>query len=212
MEKIIISVLVGLGLYFTLNSSGSCSTGSKVEPLVNDTIRSPESNYQKAQLGGQNWSTETIGWIENSRYNQNWGKYPPGFNLSSEAREVFDILEEKDLILTHKIIFEVMSMILCQYKFLQSKMCSDTMIEDRIKDLDALGYKRYNNKYRNKLKKIVGLTYDSASQSSLEFLLRGLTLIEDELDKLKNLYNYDSINKLINKFYLNYFTTVAKDC
>lgn len=216
MEKIILSGLIALGIIYTLTSSTTCSAGTKVEKLVNDKVRPFESTNEKAQLGGQTWSTETIGWIENGRYNRNYGKYPPCFKLSSEAQEIFDILDKKNLILAHKVIFEVMSMILCQYKFLKSKMCADTMIEDRVKDLDALGYRRYDNTYRNKLKKIVGLNYEPASQSSLEFLLRSLTLIEYQLNKLEysglNKSEFEQILSLVNKFYFKYFPTIAKDC
>jgi len=215
MEKIILSALIAIGLYFTF-ASNTCSAETKVEKLVNDKVKAFESKNQIAQLGGQTWSTETIGWIENGRYNRNHGKYPPCFNISVGAQEIFNILESNNLILTHKVIFEVMSMILCQYKFIKSKMCVDTMIEDRIRDLDALGYRRYDSTYKNKLKKIVGLNYATASQSSLEFLLRSLTLIEYQLNKLEssnlNKSQLEQILRLVNKFYLKYFPTIVKDC
>ena len=217
MDKLILSALVGFGLYLTVIST--CSSKIKVEKLINNE-NLLESSQAPAQLGGQTWSTESIGWIENSRLNRNYNKYPPCFKLSKEAREIYDRLENKqlskeNLILTHKVLFEVMSMILCQYTFLLSKMCVNTMIEDRIRDLDALGYVRYDNRYRPKLSKLVGKYYDTASQASLEFLLRGLTLIEDELTKLSYKINENELNQikiLISRFTSQFFVLVAKDC
>lgn len=211
MEKIILSALVGIGFYFLLSSSES----SKVKKLVNDKVKSCESELGPVQLGGDTWSTETIGWIENSRFNKNYNKYPPCFKLSKEAQQIYDMVENKNLVLTRKVLFEVISMILCQYKFLKSKICADTMIEDRIRDLDALGYIRYDNRYRNKLARLVGTNYNTSSQSSLEFLLRSLTLIEDEINKLNEKLNETEMNQLKNlmgKFYSQFFVPVAKDC
>jgi hypothetical protein len=211
MEKIILSVLVGIGFYFLLSGSDS----SKVEKLVNNKVKLWKSDLGPAQMGGDTWSTETIGWIENSRYNKNYNKYPPCFKLSNEAQQVYDMIENKNLVLTHKVLFEAISMILCQYKFLRSKMCADTMIEDRIRDLDALGYVRYDNRYRNKLAILVGTHYNTSSQSSLEFLLRSLTLMEDEINKLNEKLNETEMNQLKNlmsKFYSQFFVPVAKDC
>ena len=219
MEKIILSALIGIGLYLTLTSSDSCSSKTKVEKLINDKVKPNESTYGQAQFGGQTFSNEIIGWIENSRFNSgnviSNKTYPPCFKLSKEGQEIYDILESKNLIATHKVLLEVISMILCQYKFLASKMCVDTMIEDRIRDMDALGYKRYDNRYRPKLLKLVGKYYETASQSSLEFLLRGLTLMEDELTKLSYKVNeteLDQIKNLISRFNSQFFVLVAKDC
>lgn len=209
MEKILLSISVGIGFYFLLSES------SKVEELVNDKVKPWELGLGPAQLGGKTWSTETIGWIENSRYNRNYNKYPPCFKLSKEAQQIYDLVESKGLVITHKVLFEAISMILCQYKFLKSKMCVDTMIEERIRDLDALGYVRYDNRYRNKLARLVGIYINTSSQSSLEFLLRSLTLIEDEINKLSGKLNELEINQLnilIGKFYSKFFVIVAKDC
>lgn len=211
MEKIILSLLVGIGFYFLISESNY----PKEENLVNDKVNTWESRIVPAQLGGQTWSTESIGWIENSRYNKNYNKYPPCFNLSKEAQEIYDIAESKNLIIIHKVIFEVMSMIVCQYNFMGSKICTNTMIENRIRDLDALGYIRYDNRYRNSLITLVGNYYNTSSQISLEFLLRSLTLIEDELSKIYTKINESEIIQLkilIRKFYSQFFVPIAKDC
>ena len=211
MEKIILSLLVGIGFYFLISESNY----PKEENLVNDKVNTWESRIEPVQLGGQTWSTESIGWIENSRYNINYNKYPPCFNLSKEAQEIYDIAESKNIIITHKVLFEVISMILCQYNFMASKMCIDTMIENRIRDLDALGYIRYDNRYRNNLINLVGNYYNTSSQISLQFLLKSLTLIEDELGKIYKKSNESEINQLktlIGKFYSQFFVSIAKGC
>lgn len=201
MNRICLLFLIAIGIFVVLSNKKENFTNKK---------------YADADLKNKTWSTEKIGWIENSRYNLNDGKYPPCFNLSNNAKEIFDLLESNQLIVKHKVLLEVISMILCQYKYLSSKLCIDTMIQNRIQDLTALGYQRYDNRYRDLLKNIIGnYLYENSSPLFLEFLLRSLTLIEEQIIKMKvDIANnkLEKIRLLISNFYNEYFSLIAKGC
>jgi len=210
MENMILLILVCYCFYFLISDS-NCS--KKV--LIDNNTNNLESKKKLLYIDNQIYKTEYIGWIENSRYNSNYNKFPPCFKLSKEAQQIYNIIENKNIIITHKVLFEVLSMILCQYNFLKSKMCVNTMIENRITDLDSLGYNRYDNRYRNKLITLLGNHYNTSSQYSIEFLLKSLTLIEDELNKIYNKINESEKNQLkslIEKFYSDFFIYIAQDC
>lgn len=138
-------------------------------------------------------------WIENSRNNNNYKNYPPCFNLSTEAQKIYDILASKKMIEKHKILFEVYSMLFCQIKYLRMKNCSNTMLLDRINDLEKLSgdINQLNNK----------------NNSTLKFLELCAFLISKEIDKINLSQNEISlIIELNNNICSNFFQTIVLNC
>lgn len=215
MDKLLIPILIGVGFYWIFGRNKSNENNTKpsrqIEKLLNTHFNKKYYKYAQAELANTTYSTETLGWIENNRSNENDGRYPPGFYLSNEAQQIYNLLNSKQLVVKHKVLLEVISMILSQYKFLQSKICTNTMIENRIQDLSALGYKRGDNRYKNLFKKIIGnYQWNNSSQLSLAFGLRSLTLIEDEINKIEIKQN--EIRNLVQKIYSDFISKIIKDC
>lgn len=208
MQNILFGIIAGLVLISIFNTPNKKKSDKTSEPLINIL----ETNAS-AELDNITYSSTNLGWIENSRNNRNFKKYPPCFNLSIEAQKLFDILESYDMVVKHKVLLEVYSIILCQVSYLKSKLCPQTMLIDRLTDLDALGALRYT-KYYNELinyvsKSILGLT----SPISLEFLNKSLFLIDKEIDKI--ILPKDKIDdiKQFNKSICSYaFPIIARDC
>ena len=214
MEKNLLLALLGLVFYVVFKSPSK----KPKEPFVYDLVNGVPIplRYAPAQLGGNTYSTETLGWIENSRGNMNYEKYPPCFDLSTQAQTIFDLLESKNLIRKYKVLLDVISMMLCQIKFLASKVCTSTMIGERVKDLDAFGYVRNDNRYLTFLIKMIGQKqYDDSYPSTVDFILKSVTLIEDQLALLKNDVNEITIKRissLVSEVYSLTLIQIAEDC
>lgn len=150
-------------------------------------------------------------WIENSRNNNNYKNYPPCFNLSTEAQKIYDILASKKMIEKHKILFEVYSMLFCQIKYLRMKNCSNTMLLDRINDLEKLSGDINISNYKNILKYISQL--NNKNNSTLKFLELCAFLISKEIDKINLSQNEISlIIELNNNICSNFFQTIVLNC
>jgi hypothetical protein len=150
-------------------------------------------------------------WIENSRNNNNYKNYPPCFNLSTEAQKIYDILASKKMIEKHKILFEVYSMLFCQIKYLRMKNCSNTMLLDRINDLEKLSGDINISNYKNILKYINQL--NNKNNSTLKFLELCAFLISKEIDKINLSQNEISlIIELNNNICSNFFQTIVLNC
>ena len=184
------------------------------EPLININVPIKMlGGNAPADLTNTTYSKTKLGWIENSRNNRNFKKYPPCFNLSIQAQKLFDLLEANDLIVKHKVLLEVYSMILCQVKYLKSKLCPQTMLIDRLTNLDSFGALRYTNYYNNLTNYVSKNRLYLTSSLTLEFLNKALSLIDKEID-LINLSN-DKIDniKQLNKSICSYaFPIIAKEC
>jgi hypothetical protein len=150
-------------------------------------------------------------WIENSRNNNNYKNYPPCFNLSTEAQKIYDILASKNMIEKHKILFEVYSMLFCQIKYLRMKNCSNTMLLDRINDLEKLSGDINISNYKNILKYISQL--NNKNNLTLKFLELCAFLISKEIDKINLSQNEISlIIELNNNICSNFFQTIVLNC
>lgn len=60
-------------------------------------------------------------WTENKRYNSNYEKYPPCYNISKDSREIYSILEKYNLLKKYHQLLDLYSIILCQKYHIQNK-------------------------------------------------------------------------------------------
>ncbi len=156
----------------------------------------------EANLDNITYSKEILGYVENSRNNLNWGKYPPCFDSSPEAIQIFDILESEKLITSHKVLLEAISIILCHHKQNQVNQCIQNQINDKINVMANLGYKRNDLTFGSKIEQVLGDQYQQTSPFVIELLLRATTLIENELNNMKlSTEKMDKIRNLVNLFY-----------
>jgi len=152
-------------------------------------------------------------WIENSRNNNNYKNYPPCFNLSTEAQKIYDILASKKMIEKHKILFEVYSMLFCQIKYLRMKNCSNTMLLDRINDLEKLSGDISINYTKKLLNYISQSNIENMNNYTLNFLNKSLFLISKEIDRINLSQNEISLIKKLNDYIcLNFFQTIILNC
>ncbi len=218
MNNILLGIVSGIILTWVLTmdckNKNDNKKNNKKENLIN--VEYPidmMGGYATANLNNTTYSKTKLGWIENSRNNRNYKKYPPCFNLSLPAQEIFNILEANELIIKHKVLFEVYSMILCQVTYLKSKLCPQTMLLDRIKDLDAFGAPRYSNYIENLKKYVSKSQIDKASPISLEFLNKSLYLIDHQINQI-NLPSETTklIKNLNNEICIYAFPIIITDC
>ena len=152
-------------------------------------------------------------WIENSRNNNNYKNYPPCFNLSTEAQKIYDILVSKNLIEKHKILFEVYSILFCQIKYLKIKKCSNTMLLDRINDLNNLIGNISINNTKKLLNYISQSNIENINNLTLNFLNKILFLLTKEIEKIVLPQNEFSLIIELNDYIcLNFFQTIILNC
>lgn len=155
----------------------------------------------------------TNSWIENSRNNNNFKTYPPCFNLSTEAQKIYDILASKNMIEKHKILFEVYSILFCQIKYLKMKKCSNTMLLDRINNLDNLTGNISINNTNKLLNYISQSNIENMNNLTLNFLNKSLFLIIKEIERIVLYQNEINLIKKLNDYIcLNFFQTIILNC
>ncbi len=160
-------------------------TGIEHFSFLND-----EPNY----LGGGNNKENKFTYIENKRLNYNFGKYPPCFNLSYEAQQIFDALDMKGEREKYELLFDIYSILLCQKYHASYKECNPQMIEDRIKDVQKFLPEYFDQaKIRTKISKYIKLNNSKISK----LIIMCYYLIEKQM---KNI-NDDKIKELNHKFY-----------
>jgi hypothetical protein len=144
-------------------------------------------------------------YFEFKRLNLTFGKYPPGFNLSSEAQQIFDFLDSKDLLVKYKDLLNVYSVLLCQKYHSSYKECDPSMLEDRVSDVKSLVSKKFNkddliNKNR------YFFIYNGSSISKL--ILYSLEVINRSIEKIDDDY-ITSLNRRICLNHLNELQTLC---
>ena len=215
----LIFVMCYLGLYLYLCSD--CNTKinepeitlpikQKIVDLEKPWVRSsPDLYYAKAMLENNTYSTVIIGYMENSRNNPNYKIYPPCFNLSNDAIQIFDVFNKQGFVIKYKKIFEAMSILLCEENYQNKNVSMHSQLQERLNDLEILGFKRNNTLYTNKVNKILNITDSNKIQQFIyELLLRVTTIIENEIIKLESNNDLSKddiiiIKNLINQFYNN---------
>lgn len=114
--------------------------------------------------GGQ-FKENTSSFTENKRLNYNFGKYPPNYNLSFEARQIQDILDRNGASKKHHELLDVYSILLSQKYHASYKECNRDMVEDRIDDVKKMIGKPINmQKYFKNVNKIVKLNDSRISE------------------------------------------------
>jgi len=135
-------------------------------------------------------------YFEFKRLNLTFGKYPPGFNLSSEAQQIFDFLDSKGLAGKYKDLLNIYSLLLCQKYHSSYKDCDPFMLEERIKDVKTLVSKNFNKDDIIEKNKSF-FSYDGSRISKL--ILYSLEIINRSIEKIDD----DFITSLNRRFCLN---------
>jgi len=102
-------------------------------------------------------------------------------------------------------------MVLCQEKFLMGKLCINSLLPQRIDELNRFTA-RYDNRYTEKLASIIGEHYDESKSLEIHFLLKVLTLIEDNIHLIEDSKLKNNISKICESFYKNHFAIIMKGC
>ena len=164
-------------------------TGIEHFTYLNETL-----NY----LGGGENKYNKFRYTENKRLNYNFGKYPPCFNLSFEARNIFDTLDIKGSNEKYYKLFDIYSILLCQKYHASYKECNPKMIEDRINDLQKMLPGNFDQeKVKIKISKYIKLNKSKIS----ELIIMAYYLIEKEIKKINDF----KIKELNHKFYFAVF-------
>lgn len=147
---------------------------------------------------------------EAKRGNINFLKYPPCYNLSSSAKTIFDILENKNLVTKYSSLLDNFSIILCQLFYQKNKDCKDTMLDERLEELK-------NVKISLESKKIVAENLLLKSKVIVDFLHKITTKIMIELEKLIKDKKLDEktkikINDLTKTFFSEHYNELSKNC
>jgi hypothetical protein len=164
-------------------------TGIEHFTYLNETL-----NY----LGGGENKYNKFRYTENKRLNYNFGKYPPCFNLSFEARDIFDTLDIKGEHEKYFKLFDIYSILLCQKYHASYKECNPKMIEDRINDLQKMLPGKFDQeKVKIKISKYIKLNKSKISK----LIIMAYYLIEKEIKKINDF----KIKELNHKFYFAVF-------
>ena len=163
------------------------------------------SNNNIILLGGNTQNKNDFKYSENKRLNFNSGIYPPCFNLSYEARRIFDLLDivgSKD---NFQSLFDIYSILLCQRYHAGYKKCSSEMLAERISDLEKMMPNNVDEeKYKDKVSKYVKLNNSKVTR----LILLSYYLIEKEMKKI----NDEEIISLNRKFYYTNFKELMVLC
>ena len=156
-------------------------------------------------------------WMEFNHGNLSYLNYPPCYQISFESRNLYDLLESRQLVDKYKNLLETISIVLCQEKFNNENVCYNNIIVRRINDLEKVGYKNKDNKkYLPKLKIILGDSYKKIRIDTAEFLLRAITIIENQIIELLNeqltSQEKNDVMNNINIFYSTHFPVIVMRC
>jgi hypothetical protein len=160
-------------------------------------------------LGGKqnNDTNETDNnyYFEFKRLNLTFGKYPPGFNLSYEAQQIFDYLDNKGLLEKYKDLINVYSVLLCQKYHSSYKECDPFMLAERIKDVRSLVSNKYDKKSIIENNKEY-FSYDGTKIAKL--IVYSLEIINRNIKKIDD----DFITSLNRRFCLNHIHELHTLC
>jgi hypothetical protein len=144
-------------------------------------------------------------YFEFKRLNLTFGKYPPGFNLSYEAQQIFDYLDNKGVIHKYRDLLNTYSVLLCQKYHSSYKDCDPDMLEERIKDIKGLMSKGFNKDNIIEKNKYF-FSYDKSRVSKL--ILYSLEIINRNIEKIDD----DFITSLNRKICLNHLHELQTLC
>lgn len=154
-------------------------------------------------------------WKENLRGNSNDGKYPPCYNICGATKKIYDILEKNNLIKKYSLLLDLYSIILCQEIYLKTTDCKNTMLNERLIQINNLfGDRNVENKHL----KIVNdnLENDPKNKEMKELLDKTTVLIEEQISKIKKeKINEKDLKILLNMntvFYQVHYPIVSSKC
>jgi hypothetical protein len=154
---------------------------------------------------GGSLQKNTSSFTENKRLNYNFGKYPPNYNFSFEARQIQDVLDRNGLGKKHHELLDVYSILLSQKFHASYKECNREMIQDRIADVRKMIRKPINmQKYFSKVNKIVKLNDSRISEL--------LVLCYYIIEKHMKVINDDQVMSLNRNFCLSVFRELMMLC
>jgi hypothetical protein len=193
MEYVIGTGLTFIGMDFLLKNIESFAPIKKDSTLLggkqNNNTNESDNNY----------------YFEFKRLNLTFGKYPPGFNLSYEAQQIFDYLDKKGFLSKYKDLINVYSVLLCQKYHSSYKDCDPNMLNERIKDVKGIVSKTFN-KDNIIEKNNYFFKYDGSRISKL--ILYSLEIINRSIEKIDD----DFITSLNRKFCLNHLHELQTLC
>ena len=193
MEYVIGTGLTFIGMDFLLKNIESFSPIQKDFTLLggkqNNNTNETDNNY----------------YFEFKRLNLTFGKYPPGFNLSYEAQQIFDYLDKKGLLSKYKDLINVYSVLLCQKYHSSYKDCDPNMLNERIKDVKGIVSTSFN-KDNIIQKNNYFFKYDGSRISKL--ILYSLEIINRSIEKIDD----DFITSLNRKICLNHLHELQTLC
>ena len=156
-------------------------------------------------MGGSSNYENNFKYSENKRLNLNFGMYPPCFNLSYEAQQIFEILGMKGQKRNFEKLFDVYSILLCQKYHAGYKECNPIMLKERIDDVQKMIPSNFDQvKYRTRISKYIKL--NNSKVSKLIFLC--FYIIEQEMKKI----NDEQIISLNRNFYFSTFKELFTLC
>ena len=171
--------------------------------------------YLNLQKKIENMQNGGMIWKENSRGNSNDGKYPPCYDICGATKAIYDILEKNNLLKKYTLLLDLYSIILCQEVYLKTKDCKNTMLDERLMEINNLFE---GKEIQDKHLKIVNdnINNEPKHKQMRELLEKTTVLIEEEMDKLNKetleKSDLDKLNNMNTVFYQVHYPIVSKNC
>jgi hypothetical protein len=161
------------------------------------------------------YNREKFTWIEEKHGNQEYEKYPPCFDICEASRNIFDLLQSRNLHVKYSKILNVHSIMLCHEKMLQ-RLCNgeiNVKLDQRIKALKELG-----GQESNLIKTIIqtyGFKYNPQKQKTFTMLVMSMDVIEKQFEFLKydlSSSDFEKIKEFNNIFYRVHYNIIYNMC
>jgi hypothetical protein len=89
-------------------------------------------------LDGRDRVENKLQYDENARGNLNYGRYPPCYNISYEAQQIYDTLDINDEIDNHQQLLNIYSILLCQKYHAGYRECNPLMLKERVREVKSM--------------------------------------------------------------------------
>lgn len=165
-------------------------------------------------LSSQN-QREAFSWIEETHGNKEYEKYPPCFDICGASRNIFDLLESKNLHVKYSKILNTHSIVLCHEKMLQT-LCTgeiDIILDKRIKALKELGGQESN--LATTIIRTHDIKYDPKKHKTFVLLTLSIDVLEKQMEFLKydlSRSDFQKIQQFNNIFYRVHYNIIYNMC
>lgn len=129
-------------------------------------------------------------WSENKRGYTSY-TFAPCLESSNEAKKIYSILKSYNLDIKYMKLFNVYSIVLCQYNQLQSNSCEKTFLNERLMDLKTYS----GNPNGQNAMTIVKAITDLRNTKMGQFLVMATDLIEKYIANIKGETIISNIDK-----------------